>query len=137
MPTETSCGVAAPRGIRPSYAGAVGALALLCLLAGCSPGPRVESAKPPTTGQCLEDAVDSLTVALFARAQRDPADAAGPRILVIDPLIDRGTGNQAAVTRAMERRIVSRVNQSLPNVHPTAFTAQAVEQRPLLLTGSI
>ncbi|MBV8912350.1 MAG: OmpA family protein [Acetobacteraceae bacterium] len=108
----------------------------LLTLAGCTAAP-VQAPKSPPTAQSLDDAVDGLTVALFAHAQRDPADAAAPRVLVIDPLIDRGTGNQAVVTRAMEQRMVARVRQSVPNVEPRPFTAETLDGRPLLLTGSI
>ena len=92
MPMFFSCATAAAKACRSALLPAllIGALAL----SACAT-PRTEAAAPPPPRDALafEDAVDRLTVALFARAKLEPRDAAG-RVLVIDPLIDRATGNQ-------------------------------------------
>ena len=81
-------------------------------------------------------AVDQLTVALFARAKIDPANLAG-RALVIDPLIDRATGNQAVATQFMERRITGMIRARFNVVEPQPFNTDTLASRPLILVGSI
>lgn len=126
MPTSTSR-AAAGRG-KPCRLLAV-AVAALAPLGGCAAVPG-----PATQARPLDDAVTGLTAALFARARLDPSEARTP---VVDPLIDRATGNRAAVTRAMERRMVDVAGRRFPHVRPAAFTRGAVERRPLVLVGSI
>lgn len=131
MPTNTSRAPAGRGKPRRLLAAAMlaAAVAALALLGGCAavPGPAAQA-------QSLDDAVASLTAALFAGARLDPSE---PRVLVVDPLIDRATGNRAAVTRAMEPRMIEAVRERFPHVRPAAFTQEAVERRPLVLVGSI
>lgn len=82
------------------------------------------------------DAVDQLTVALFAHAKFDPADAAG-RTLVIDPLIDHASGDQAVATQAMEPRMISVVNERFGAIKMRPFDAESLADKPLILMGSI
>ena len=110
-------------------------LLFMLALAACA-APRMEAAAPSKDALALNDAVDQLTVALFARAQIEPAGRGG-RTLVIDPLIDRGTGNQAVATQAMERRMTQVVRERFPDLTPRPFNTQSLADRPLVLVGSI
>ena len=123
------------------------------MLAGCSlpPGPafqavapapaavdaQVSTPKPPREALPLDAAVASLTRALFDRAQLASPGPAERRILVIDPLIDHETGNEQAVTRSMEERITAVVRDRYPQIEPRPFTSANLEERPLVLAGSI
>lgn len=83
--------------------------------------------RPASEAQSLDDAVASLTAKLLARAQIDPAEK---RVLVVDPVIDRATGNQAAVTRAIEPRVVRVVGHHYPRIETTAFTFSGALTQP-------
>lgn len=112
-------------------------LAMLALAACAAPVSR-DAALPPPPKDALafDDAVDRLTVALFARAKLDPAAAAG-RTLVVDPLIDRASGNQSASTQSMERRMVRVVRDRFGAIKPQPFNAESLQSQPLILVGSI
>lgn len=139
MPIVRSCRMAA--GSLPAF------LLLLLGMAGCAAPGSMNTASPPAAASmdapippkdalAFEDAVDRLTTALFARAQFDPAEPT-PRPLVIDPLIDRATGNQAVATRSMERRMADLVRRQFRQIEPLPFTAENIASRPLVLVGSI
>lgn len=131
MPTFFSCATAAAKAWRPAL------LVATLALSGCAT-PRTEAAAPPPPREALafDDAVERLTVALFARAKLESRDAAG-RELVIDPLIDRATGNQAASTQSMEERMVRVVRARFTTIQPQPFTAASLDSQPLILVGSI
>ena len=133
MPTERSCVAAAANKMRASL------LLAALALAGCAaPGQPTVAVQPPPPKEALAfgDAVDQLTVALFARARLDPQAAAG-RTLVVDPLIDRATGNQAAATQSMEQRMLGVVRARFGGIEPRPFTSDALRSQPLVLVGSI
>jgi len=128
-----AAGKAASRAMRPIVL--VAALAL----AACAvpdPGSVAQAPVPPKEALAFDDAVDQLTVALFAGVAKDPAAVDG-RTLVIDPLIDRGSGNQSVATRAMEQRIVRTVRDRFAAVKPQQFSAESLQSQPLILVGSI
>ena len=91
---------------------------------------------PPKEALEFNDAVDRLTVALFSRAKLEGTEAVG-RALVIDPLIDRATGNQAVSTQSMEKRITEIVRSRYRNIQPRPFNTDTLAERPLILVGSI
>lgn len=127
MPTHGSRAAVAAR-VRPRWMLAA-AMAVVALLGACAAAPG-----PATRAQSLDDAVAGLTVALFDRARLDPSE---PRTLVVDPLIDRGTGNRATVTHAMERRMLDVAGRRFPHIRPAAFSQETVRGRPIVLVGSI
>ena len=116
------CVTAASKTLRP-----VAFAAVLALSACAMPDPAAtaQAPVPPKQALAFDDAVDQLTVALFAGAGTDPAAIAG-RNLVIDPLIDRASGNQAVATRAMEQRIVQTVRTRFATVTPQVFSAESL-----------
>ena len=132
MATEHFCATAAVRVLRS------GVLLAVLVLAACA-APRIEAAAPPPPPKealAFNDAVDQLTFALFARAKIEPVGL-GDRTLVIDPLIDRNTGNQAAATQSMESRMTELVRARFRNIEPRPFTAESLAANPLVLVGSI
>lgn len=134
MATGNSCTTAAARLWRLLFL-LVG-LALNACASPPGPGPEAVAPPPPKDALAFDDAVDQLTVALFARAKLE-AGAGDSRPLVIDPLIDRATGNQAIATRSMEQRMTRVVRARFPRIEPRPFTAASLEAQPLVLVGSI
>jgi len=108
------------------------AVATAAVLGACAATPPQTAGRPANEAQSLDDAVASLTTKLLARARVDGAEK---RVLVVDPVIDRATGNQAAVTRAMEPRMLRVVNQSYPHIEPAAFNLAALGRQPIVLVG--
>ena len=137
MATGHTFATAAARPLRPVLLLAVLALAA-CAAPGPTPGPGDAALAPPPPKDALafDDAVDRLTVALFARAKLEPAAADG-RTLVIDPLIDRASGNQSAATQSMEQRMVRVVRDRFGAIKPQPFNAESLQSQPLILVGSI
>jgi outer membrane protein OmpA-like peptidoglycan-associated protein len=142
MATGFSCATAAARPLKPTFPRPAllrqALLGAMLSLAACAvPRPEATAVPPPPKDAlAFRDAVDRLTVALFARAKLD-TDAATGRTLVIDPLIDRATGNQSAATQSMEERMTEVVRQRFQGIQPQAFTAASLDARPLILVGSI
>lgn len=133
MANEHTSAMAASKVLRPVV------LAAMLLLGACSApiaGTAALPSSPPKDALAFNDAVDSLTVALFARAKLDPAGVAG-RTLVIDPLIDRASGNQSKSTQSMERRMVQVVRDRFGAIKPQPFNAESLQSQPLVLVGSI
>ena len=147
MPKKTSCAAVVAHG-RPRWLFAA-AMATVALLGACSTAPdpaasgpaaqaRAERPpSPPKEALAFDEAVTALTVALLARAQPALPATTSPRPLVVDPLIDRSTGNQAAATRSMEGRMVSVMRERFPQVEPRPFTLRELDRQPLVLVGSI
>ncbi len=129
MPTSSSSATAAGAARRRWRLAAAAATALL---GACAAMPQQPMERPAGEAQTLDDAVARLPTQLLARAQIGPGDK---RVLVVDPVIDRATGNQAAVTRAIEPRVVRTVSQHYPQVETTAFTLASLDRQPLVLVG--
>lgn len=99
---------------------------------------RVAGAPTPSRAALpLDEAVLGLTTALFDRARIDPPGPSGRYELVVDPLIDRATGQQARVTRGMEERIGTLVRERYPDIVPRPFSVAALDAQPLILLGAI
>ncbi len=97
-------------------------------------GGPLPTASPSTAALPFDDAVDQMTVALFANARLGEASG---RSLVIDPLIDEASGNELVATRSMERRMTDVVRARFPGIEPRPFTSGILASRPLVLLGSI
>ncbi len=133
MATEPTYAMGAVKALRPVF------LVTMLLLGACSApvaGTAGLTPSPPKDALAFDDAVDRLTVALFARAKLDPSAVAG-RTLVIDPLIDRASGNQSVSTQSMERRMVRVVRDRFGAIKPQPFNAESLQSQPLVLVGSI
>ncbi|GAA0575550.1 hypothetical protein GCM10009416_12790 [Craurococcus roseus] len=143
-------GTVRARGARRG-AGRVGAsLAALLLLGGCgalsgwsakrgaSPYPQETSGTPPGPPQPLDRAATGLADALLARAGAAQQPGSGRRLaLVVDPFVDRSTGDETAATRAAVARITEHVRARYPSVELRPLTAAGVADMPTVLLGSI
>ena len=143
MPTSLSCSRAASPDGRRRAGAALALTAVLAMLAGCAaPAPDVAARaapaapKPPHEALALDDAVTAMTVAMLDQARLDQPGAER-RALVIDPLIDRATGNEAVATRSMDARIKAVLHDRFPQVEPLPFDDASLAQQPLVLAGSI
>jgi hypothetical protein len=106
------------------------------LLGGCAAGPErgSQAPPPPKEAQPLDVAVLALADALLARAELPPGP---PRLLVIDPLIDRATGTETVATRSLSRRIAAVVEQRHPDYRLRPFNTETLALQPLVLLGAI
>ncbi len=105
---------------------------MAAVLGACATLPPQPAERPAGEAQTLDDAVASLTTEPLARARIDPAEK---RVLVVDPVIDRISGNQTAVTRAMEPRVVRTVRQQYPHIEAIPFTLASLDRQPVVLVG--
>ena len=114
--------------------GGCGALSGLSGRSGASPYPQPTAETPPGPPQPLDRAAADLADALLARA----GAVDGRRFpLVIDPFVDRSTGNETAATRAAVARIAERVRARYPSVELRPLTVAGVADGPAVLLGSI
>jgi len=128
-----------------SKASWVAVLAALLLLGGCgalsglsgrgaSPYPQAMAETPAGPPRPLDSAAVNLADALLARA----GAADGRRFaLVIDPFVDRSTGNETAATRAAVATIAERVRARYPSVELRPLTVAGVADGPVVLLGSL
>lgn len=147
MMTETSCEAAAGRASRAPVRVWLGCFLLAALLVGCAAPegagtgrmarPEGPAARPPTDALAFDDAVVRMTDALLARAEVDPPRPGARLPLLVDPLIDRATGDESAATRRMENRIAAVVRDRHPDYELRPFNTANLEARPLVLLGSI
>ncbi len=130
----------------PDPVGRRGALAGALLLGLGACARREEVAAPrgatpqasPREAMPLDEAVLSLADATFRDARALPEiTSGGRRALVIDPLIDRASGAETAATRRMVARIEALARERHPELELRPFTLAALEERPLILLGSI
>ena len=66
----------------------------------------------------------------MTNAQLNPGER---RLLVIDPPVQRLTGDQTSLTRAVEGRIAEVVSQRFPNVQKGSWTSASLERQPVVL----
>lgn len=97
----------------------------------------LKASTPPNATLPLDEAVASLTGALIANARLGLPSSSGTYRTVVDPWIDRATGNQSETTRAMEVRIRDVVRDRFPLVELLPFDTRSLEQRPLIVIGAI
>ncbi|MBB5694085.1 OmpA family protein [Muricoccus pecuniae] len=97
----------------------------------------LEASTPPPVALSLDDAVAGLTGALIANAQLGLPNASGTYRTVVDPWIDRGTGEQSETTRAMETRIGELVRTRFPLVELLPFGTESLAREPLIVIGAI
>lgn len=115
---------------RPAGPG-LAALAALAALAlwGC-PEPQ---APPPPTDPDLSAAVRFLA--------DDLAHQLGPRsrspVLVIDPILDRATGQQTGASAQLEEELGRALTAAIPGLELMEFDEESVEVSRLVLTGNV
>src|SRR5438105_14556287 len=84
---------------------------LVLVMSGCAAPPPAAPTGNETT---LDDAVNAATDSMVAQTQKMPAFLAKvesklvKRGIVVDPMIDTGTGQQTALTQLLERKVTER-----------------------------
>ena len=97
------------------------------------PGPASDLVPPAPVR--FEDAVSRAGSGLLG--QISPDLAASHRPLIIDPLIDANTGAQTVSTARMGVQLASLVQARFAGWKVEPFTRQSLEERPLLLIGTL
>ena len=114
---------------------------VLSLLAGCVTQPT----QPATLTQELpfDQAVADATDALVAQTQKLPAFLAtvesklARRGVVLDPMLDTGSGQQTAATQLLERRVAQRIAAKHEQLEVLPFKAANLGRAEVLLTGTM
>ena len=111
------------------------ALALIAaLLVGCAAPQQSASTEP----LALDQAVTAATDALALQTQNLPAFLAklDKRALVIDPMIDSGSGQQTALTRLIEEKVVARLTSTYAQLPVLPFQLANLNRSQYVLTGT-
>lgn len=113
-------------------AGILAALVALGL-SGCAggPGAGVQAVVRPSAPVSFEQAILNAGDAVFLAAS-----AAGPRVVVIDPLVNGVTGEQSASTRALGERLAALAREKYPQMQVRPFAPEAVAAAPLVMVGT-
>lgn len=115
--------------------------ALALVLSGCLTAPPPPP--PPSREQAFEQAVAEATDALVAQTQMLPAIISKveakliKRNVVIDPMLDAGTGQQTALTQQLERRVSERIAQRHEGFAIQPFDAAGLGKSQMLLVGTL
>ena len=108
---------------------------LAAALAGCAAPPQAAGTDPLPFDQAVVAATDSLA----AQTQNLPAFIAklDKRALVIDPMIDSGSGQQTAVTRQLEDKVAARLASNYPQLPVLPFQLSNLNRSQYVLTGTM
>jgi len=82
----------------------------------------------------FDEAVDTAVDALFEQAKRK---ATAKRTVVIDPVLEAGSGNQTVATQAMDARIVERVTAKYRRFEMLPFHSSNMARARYVLTGTM
>jgi outer membrane protein OmpA-like peptidoglycan-associated protein len=110
---------------------------LLALVSACAkkvPPPEPPPPPPPPVGErdlsgAVQDVAKDLGQQIGAASQ--------PRTLVIDPLLDRSTGQQTLTTRRLEKELAPALSASLAGVTIVAFDVEGAANARLVVTGTV
>ena len=111
------------------------ALALLtALLVGCAAPQQSASTEP----LALDQAISAATDALALQTQNLPAFMAklDKRALVIDPMIDSGSGQQTALTRQIEDKVAARLASNYTQLPVLPFQLANLNRSQYVMTGT-
>ena len=109
--------------------------------AAAPPAPETAAATPPPAPALeilpFEQAVQAAADGLFSRARAaGVSGSGGPRLLVIDPLIDGVTGIQSITSRSMEADISNLVRANYGEFNLQPFNTANVARNPIVLVGT-
>ena len=107
---------------------------IAALLVGCAAPQQSASTEP----LALDQAVTAATDALALQTQNLPAFLAklDKRALVIDPMIDSGSGQQTALTRLIEEKVVARLTSTYAQLPVLPFQLANLNRSQYVLTGT-
>ena len=91
----------------------------------------------PDTALPLAEATLALVDATLNDAELPPLSEGRRRVLVIDPLIDRATGQETSATRIIGRRMAELIAERHPQFEVKPFTESVMAENPFLLLGSM
>ena len=123
------------KSMTPRRLGALSALlALTMMLGGCAAPPPSAGTEAVALDQAVTDATDSLAL----QTQKLPAFMAklAQRALVIDPMLDSGSGEQTALTRLIETRVAARLASTYPQLPVLPFQLNNLTRSEYVLTGT-
>lgn len=98
-----------------------------------APAPPPPAPPAPPVPVPFDTAIINAATALFKNAS---AGATGPRVVVIDPLIDGVSGQQSVASRYIETRLRDIARAQFPNIEIREFTSGNVAQNPTVLVGT-
>lgn len=114
-----------------------GALASAALLAGLTlAGCATPQASRSTTPLPLDQAAVQATDALMAQTA-GMVGFLSKRSLVLDPMIDAGTGQQTVATQTLQRRVADRLAAGHDTVQILPFLPENLAKATYLLTGTL
>jgi len=107
---------------------------LTALLAACAAPQQSASTEP----LALDQAITSATDALALQTQNLPAFMAklDKRALVIDPMIDSGSGQQTALTRQIEEKVAARLASNYTQLPVLPFQLSNLNRSQYVMTGT-
>ena len=113
---------------------ALSAVIALAGLGGCA----APQATAGTDALSLDEAVAQATDSLAAQTQRLPAFAAklDKRSLVIDPMIDSGSGQQTVLTKQLEEKVAARLATNFPQLPVLPFQLANLNRSQYVMTGT-
>lgn len=91
----------------------------------------------PDTALPLAEATLVLVDATLNDAELQPLPEGRRRVLVIDPIIDRATGQETAATRMIGRSMAELIAERHPQFEVRPFTEAVLNENPFLLLGSM
>ena len=135
MPTRSSCRTAAaPSKLHWRWPLVASAAAWLgaCTAPPTSPpaSTAAQTVHPPAEVQPFDQAVDNVATTLVTNAHLDPSQQ---RLLVIDPPVQRLTGDESHLSRAVEQRIATVISQRFPNLQEGSWASASLTRQPLVL----
>ena len=107
---------------------------LTALLVGCAAPQQSASTEP----LALDQAITAATDALALQTQNLPAFIAklDKRALVIDPMIDSGSGQQTALTRQIEEKVAARLASNHTQLPVLPFQLANLNRSQYVMTGT-
>lgn len=98
-----------------------------------APAPAPAAPPAPPTPVAFDTAIVNAATTLFRNAS---ANVAGPRVVVIDPLVDAVSGQQNVASRHIENRLREIVREQFPAFEVREFSSANVVKAPIVLVGT-
>ena len=125
--------------MKSALVAACAAFVAMVLAAGCAAPP---AAAPSGNELPFEQAAAEVTDSLVAQTQKLPAFLTKveskllKRGVVIDPMLDAGSGQQTALTQLLEKRVAERIAAKYEQFEIQPFRAAGLAKAQVLLTGT-